>query len=305
MEERANTITWPLDAKEEKALRRVESERLLPGDAWDWYGNSRRTIVIYPQADDHCRAAYSEALADVRGHVAAMRAALSVRLGERVYKQTERREGRLHRRRLALASVTDRVFHQRLTRSAPGLSLALLLDASGSMKHGNPPKYAAALRVALLAAEALKNVPGVELEIYAHRSGGNAHRDCLFQYLYGKRNPLPVTLGGYDACGVNYDHQAILTATDLLVANTKNPRRMLIVVGDGAPNGKGYSGEPAVRATREAVEAVRRRGIRVINVAIEDYASEAIFGSAHVLKFTDIGRLVADMRVLLTRLLRS
>jgi len=50
---------------------------------------------------------------------------------------------------------------------------------------------------------------------------------------------------------------------------------------------------------------LRQRGVRVINVAIEDYDSEAIFGASHVLKFPDLGRLVADMRALLTRLVWS
>jgi hypothetical protein len=52
------------------------------------------------------------------------------------------------------------------------------------------------------------------------------------------------------------------------------------------------------------VDQVRRRGVKVLNIAIADYQSEAIFGKDHVVKFTDLGKLVENMRRLILRLVR-
>ncbi len=301
--QRSATVTRPLDPAEAEALNRLERERVTAGDCWEW-GGDRRTLVTHPAAGEAARQAYARARQEVQGHIAALRAALAVRLVPRPCDETERPRGRLHPRRLALAPVSDRVFRSRTTRTAPGLALALLLDGSGSMTRGKPAKRDVALRVAVLAVEALRSLPGIELEVYAHTTCGPADRDCLVQYLYGQRNPDRTALGCYGGWRENYDHQAILTAAELFRRHTRNPHRLLIVVSDGAPNGRGYGGAPAIRATREAVEAVRRRGVQVLNVAINEYASEAIFGAAHVFRFTDLGRLVADVRILLGRLVR-
>jgi nitric oxide reductase activation protein len=79
----------------------------------------------------------------------------------------------------------------------------------------------------------------------------------------------------------------------------------MLVVSDGLPNGKGYTGAPAIKATKQAVQEVKRQGIKILNIAIADYKSEAIFGKANVLKFTNLPNLVENMRRLIVRLVRS
>ena len=70
----------------------------------------------------------------------------------------------------------------------------------------------------------------------------------------------------------------------------------MLVVSDGYPSGLNTEGEPAIRATRESVDTVRRRGIPIINIAVDDFHSEAIFGSTNVVKFLDISRLADGLR---------
>jgi hypothetical protein len=167
------------------------------------------------------------------------------------------------------------------------------------------PARDVAREAAVLIVEALRGVSGIELEVYSHTSTGPAERDCLVRCLYGKENPAPMAIGGYAAGANNYDHQAILTAARLFERNTTHHRnRIMLVLSDGNPAGSGYHGAPAIRATRDVVESVRRRGIRVLNIAIDDSQSEAIFGRPNVVKFTDMDRLVVDMRRLVTRIVQ-
>lgn len=307
MLDRYCTVNRPLDLGETAALVRADRERVRVADCWEWDAD-RRTVIRHPLPDAAARGKYLAARDLVRGHVAAMRRVFRLRLGTRSWRETERREGRLHRRMLGRAAVTDRLYFRWNVRRGEGAALCLLLDESGSMgaceaadEVAKPVKAAAALRVAALAAEALRGLPGVELEVYSHTSCGPDDRDCLVRYLFGTANPDPASIGAYGRGCQNYDHQAILAAADLFRENTANENRILLVVSDGQPAGFNYGGAPAVRAARDAVETVRRKGIRVMAVAIEDYNCEAIYGPRHVVKFTDLGQLVSDMRKLVVR----
>jgi hypothetical protein len=231
-----------------------------------------------------------------------MRAALGLRVGPRPWARTQLRSGRIDRRQLGRAPVTDRLFRQTLDRPTRGLSLCLLLDESGSMAEGDPPRYQVARQVAVLAVEALRGVTSVQLEVYSHTS---SWADCLIRHLFGSGQADAAGLGTYWPREMSYDHRAVEVVAERFRQAARFDRRILIVLSDGAPHGVGYGGEAAVRATREAVAAVRAAGTRVLAVAIRDYRCEDIYGEGQVLKFSDLARLVGDMRALLTRLLRD
>ena len=300
---RMGVIKKPLDTAETEAIRISVRASGLDGGDWTW-GPERRTRIDYPvpRGQDHVK--YAAALAQVRGHVAAMRAALAVRLGERVRHVRELTEGRLDCRRLAHGLASDRVFRRVEKTAARGLAIGLLLDESGSMRCGTPPREQVALQTAVLIVEALKGVHGTELEVYSHTSFGAGGEHCLVRYLSGRKSRTPAALGGYKSRSNNYDHQAILTAARLFEENTTGRDRVLIVLSDGAPSGLRYEGTAAIKATRDSVEAVRKRGVRVVGVAIENYAAEPIYGVKDLVKFTDMSRLVADMRRLVEGIVR-
>lgn len=299
---RFSRVTRPLSEADVKGVVRVV-RRHLPEDCWDWDG-SRKTEVQACHADLEARKRYEEARRHVREHIAAMRAVFAQRLRERTWFETERSDGLLHPRRLARALTTDRIFRRKHPVPQRGIALCLLLDESGSMGQGPGSRAATALQVAVLIVEALRGLPGVELEVYSHTSCGESEKDCLVRHLHGRRNTELASLGCYAAGRENYDHQAINTVARLFEKSTEGKNRMLLVLSDGSPAGRGYGGEPAIQATREAVESVRRRGMRVLNVAIADHRSEAIYGARHTVKYTDLTRLVTDMRRLVTSIVR-
>ena len=133
--ERSSTVGGTLTEAEAAELDRRERDRETDGDRWDW-GAERRTVIARPLATDEDRHRYDAARRQVRGHVAAMRAAFGLRLGQRTRHERERTEGRLDRRRLGLGPVTDRVFRRIRVEAGRGLALCLLLDESGSMGQG-------------------------------------------------------------------------------------------------------------------------------------------------------------------------
>jgi hypothetical protein len=301
--DRLSLVCGPLSRKEAGTVKRQDRDRSTDGEVWHW-GSDRQTVIMYPRPEDSDHQRYAEAQQHVRAQVAAMRAVFSLSLGQRVRYQRERTSGRLDRRRIALGPVTNRIF--RLPRVEPdrGLAICLLLDESGSMARGEPVRAEATLQGAVLVVEALKAVPGIELEVYSHTSSGPSNRDCLVRCLYGRKNPVPTVIGSYRPRQMNYDHQAIRTVAQLFEQNTTCAHRIMLVLSDGDPAGEDYESEAAIRATRQAVEAVRRRGIRVVNIAIDDYQSAAIFGKQNVVKFTELDRLASDMQKLVTQIVR-
>jgi nitric oxide reductase activation protein len=164
-------------------------------------------------------------------------------------------------------------------------------------------KASTALKMAVLMAEALKQVPGVELEVYSFTSCGS--RDTLFKYLYGGNNPKLEGLANYGSGSQNYDYQAIQVAAEQFKKYTTNENRLMIVLSDGAPCGH-FRGLTAFEATKMSVDTVRRQGIKVLQVAIEDYqGSSSIYGNKWVIKFTDIPQLVNEMRKMIVRVVRD
>lgn len=308
------SITRPLTLEEATAVRAVSALLsddddasslgvLVQEDHWDWDGD-RQTIVEYPRPTTEAKSWFDVARQAVAGHVAPLRKLASLRRTPEAVRLRDRQRGSLDRGRLWRGPFDDRLFWQRSEQPERGMALCLLIDESGSMWRGEPRKIDVAKQVATMFVGAFGGIPAIELEVYAHTSHGEENRDCLVRYLFGRHNRDATTIGSFSAGGENYDHQAIATAAKLFRQNTTHPNRWLIVLSDGLPSGQGYSGDPAIDATRDAVQSVRRQGIRVLNVAIEDFASEKIFGKDFVLKFTDHDNLVNRMRQLMTTMLR-
>jgi hypothetical protein len=290
-------------ALEASSIEAGASETGLPGDAWNW-GKTRRTVIEYPRATDADQARYKPAVGQVRPHIAAMRAVFQGRPAERRWQERERRTGRIDGRRLARPLFSDRIFKQTRTRPARKIAVGLLLDESGSMGRGSGSRTDRALQACAMVVEALRTDPAIELEVYAHSSCGEESADCLVRYLFGRKNHDAGTIGSYVARHMNYDHQALLTAARLFQENTTSNTRILLVLSDGMPEGTDYGGAPAVRATQDAVQAVRRRGIDVLSVAIADMRNEEIYGKEHVVKFTSLEAIVPGVRAVVTKIMR-
>jgi len=309
MMDRMEAVSSPLSTEEAAALAKAENERMEFGKTWDSReggGSSsedRRTVIVHPVADANSTHRYNMAKAEVKGHIQKMKNVFQFRLGTKVFKETELAEGRIHRKMLSRGMSTNRIFTRSSTRTDKGISLCLLLDNSGSMGSvSHSHKARNVLTTAVTIAEALKGVPGVELEVYSFDSCGGSHEDCYIKYLYGKNNPKIEGIGHYGNGGNNYDHMAIRTATDLFIKNTTNSNRMMIVMSDGQPCGMDYGGYDALRATKKSVQDAEKKGIYTMQVAIDSVCSEEMF--KHFVTFTDMNDLIKRMRKLITRVIK-
>lgn len=290
----------PLDADEKKELQKYDEQRLTIRDEWVHSGIKRENIVIHSVVNSSVAAKYEKHKRIVENKINKMKDIFRFRLGKKTFVSTELKEGRLHRRRLGLALINDRIFTTKYVEKSTGISLCLLLDESGSMMGR---KIETAVEVAILIAEALKDVPGVELEIYSFTSCGDLGKDNRMKYLYGKNNSNIKGIGDYEADNDNYDHMALKTAGAMFLENTTNDLRIMIVMSDGFPAGYYYGGNEADKLARNEVLALEKKGIHVLCVAIESYNVEKIY--KHYFKFVDHNTLVNDMGKLLKNIIRE
>ncbi len=276
--------------------------------SWSWNGTEQRqTLIEFAQPTADSRERVARARSVVVGHTAVLRAALRTLFsGEREWL-CDRRRGVLDRSRLWRAAFDERLFRQSDSGPDGGVSLGLLIDESGSMFHrvlGGHRRIDLALEATVMMVDAVHDIDDVELEVYSHCSDGETNRNCLLRYLYGRDNRRIDAIGTWAPGIMNYDHEAVTVAAQLLRQNTSHENRWLIVVSDGSPEGEGYQGEAAIEATRRAVRSVRLDGIRVLCVAIADYCADEIFGEPFVLKFTDVERFAHQMRALVMQIVR-
>ncbi|MFN5899755.1 MAG: vWA domain-containing protein, partial [Planctomyces sp.] len=159
---------------------------------------------------------------------------------------------------------------------------------------------------AALLAESTRDLPGIHTEVFSHTSAGNHNQHCLVRKLSGHNQPNLHGLLNYgNDMHENYDHQALLTAADLLKKSAPpNASRLLIVISDGMPHGYNYEGEKAVAAAHAAASSIRKSGTQVLAIAIEDFAAEQIYKPQYTLKWTKLSEFPSQFRALLTRLLR-
>ena len=263
-------VTESLSADESKELAKIEEEKLELADGWSGTkdidketkdasrkkmsgegetGKLRRTVVIHPKPDSlENKERYNRAYESVKNYVSAMRSVFRLRMGTRHHVESELLEGKLHRKMLGKAMITDRLFYTETEKKAEGLDLCILLDESGSMGSADHSSRTymtrawSALITAVAMAEALKGVSGINLEAYSHTSTGSLHQDCLIKVLKDVNSKTLMGIGGYCHGAQNYDHVAIREVGNRFAKNTPNKKKVMFVVSDGEPAGHNYYG---------------------------------------------------------------
>jgi len=187
----------------------------------------------------------SEVATDALALAAALRALLPPRPGGL------RSSGRLMRGRLRNAPFDPRVFEDR-GRANDQLSLALILDLSGSMR-GESERLAQ--RLAVLLAEAALCLPRVRLYVYGHSADeGGSFETVLVRFATPARG-RPTALGELPILANNRDAHALREIRlDLarLDGGADHPH-LAVLLADGAPSAKGFQGRAAVEATRDEI----------------------------------------------------
>ena len=181
----------------------------------------------------------------------------------------------------------NRLYSQMDVMQQPSHLVGLLLDQSGSMQGG---RIAEARKCVIMFYEALRKYKTLKTMIYGHtaQSGkfhGHAEKENHLEMIPYKVDGYPDMIHHLaQAQGLceNLDGLAIKhMANDMLKVRDVEGRYMLIIT-DGQPHGRGYSGEQALNHTKKMVNDARAKGIKVfaigINNAFDDKTGMKMFG---------------------------
>lgn len=176
-----------------------------------------------------------------------------------------------------------------LPNEIPRLSVGLLLDESGSMSCGDRSTYARAAAIILYDFCQSLNIP---IMIYGHSTSWGADVDL---YSYAEFDSIDrddkFRLMDISARNSNRDGAALRFVAEQL---SKRPEeiRILMLLSDGQPAARGYSGTAAEEDLRGIKQEYKRKGILFIAAAIgEDKPNiERIYGDSF-LDITDLNQL--------------
>lgn len=184
-----------------------------------------------------------------------------------------------------------RVFQTKEINDEVSARVYLLADMSGSMgglADRTQSKLAVAERLATLFLEALDGMDGVHVKVFGHTGdyprGSIASLFRIWEPGDNHNRIGWITEGPHSN---NYDGYAIdWSAEQLLRDSQPNEQKLLIVLSDGYPSAHGYGGERAYSHMRRVIEYYRKRGIRILQIAIDpsldEQRQEAMFGKEYV-----------------------
>lgn len=192
-------------------------------------------------------------------------------------------------------------YKKSLPNETPQLSVALLLDESGSM-YGDRVTYARAAAIILY--DFCTNL-GIPVMVYGHSTDWD---DTVELYSYAEFDTYDNTdkyrLMDVSARYSNRDGAALRFVAERLAARTEDVK-ILILVSDGQPAANGYIGTAAEEDLRGIKQEYKRKGILFVAAAIGDDKEniQRIYGESF-LDITDLEELPAKLTAVVKRHIR-
>lgn len=203
----------------------------------------------------------------------------------------------------ALCRNDGKVFYKNaLPNDIPQLSVALLLDESGSMSCGDRATYARATAIILYDFCQELDIP---IMVYGHSTGYSSGVD-MYSYAefesYDRDDKYRMM--DISARGSNRDGAALRFVAEQLSKRTEEIR-LLILISDGQPADWGYSGTAAEEDLRGIKQEYRRKGLIFVAAAIGDDKEniERIYGDSFM-DISDLNQLPVKLAATLKRYIR-
>lgn len=258
------------EAREE--MSKAELERELNSNFTDpnaIHRHVRNYVVHVTRDDEEAKELYTELMEPIRMAITV----LTKKLSEMLRNPTDKRRTKVGtldvRRALTKPTAVDVFTKHRKIKEDAELAVMLLIDESGSMHCNN--RYAYARQAAILVYEVCTAL-GVPISIIGFTTSYNGVHHRHFVMFGSKRKAEKYGLVEIDHHNSNRDGYSIRYAASIL-AKRKEPRKLLLVISDGAPADQNYGGMAAMQDTHSAVLESERKDIRVIGIGLNTDAT--------------------------------
>lgn len=187
-----------------------------------------------------------------------------------IFEQTE---GEIDEDELYQAPFTRNLFIETLPKPSSEIEMGVLLDLSASMSD-LPMGQAVNIVAALI--EAFGKDHRVRLNVYGHSADWD-EKVCIMVPIWNDTTKLSLSdISGIAPIAENYDGFAIQYMGSTFTRKVNN--KVLVVVGDGEPSARSYRDLSAQKHTRESVNLLKSRGIKVVSVAVgSDFDQSSMF----------------------------
>lgn len=236
--------------KESTLLKNKDTRNIIKGIAKPVIINDREEPFLMIKMEKNLPV-YNKTLTQVSKYIPAIRKALQCHFEENKYVLRGEYKGKIHTNKIPLIRTGQKnIFKAKGSIKCDRISLCLLVDESASMKG---KREEAVRQTAILIAEAVKNIPAIELSAYGFSS------DKFLVYMEG--NPKTRTsLGNISTYGSTPTAEAMNLAGRLIRKRTDKPC-ILLVLTDGEPN----NSESCLKVQKE----LSNKGFNILGVGIQ------------------------------------
>lgn len=222
------------------------------------------------------RSEYNKLVAKLHSNIRKLMEQLKLRNEEKRIQEHGLKRGRLDEGsiyKLGFASTGFEVttlFEQEEIKEPPKIAIGLLVDESGSM---GGEKIEMARKLAIVLANALKGIHGVQFSVMGHSGQGYVHgKECdgmALVHYFTPDNPKMESMGNISAFVQNLDGYAIAKVVTKMIGWYPDcPKKMVIHLSDGLPAAGGYGGASAVKHVGNVTKTAARNGVRVLGIGV-------------------------------------
>lgn len=279
----ANGKTTKIDGKTQKEIQdtlddeqedaKTEDHKVDPADRMSRTDDYEKIHIVPAPEGPFDHNLYKEA-SEIAQQISKNLSFLDSRFN-RTSEMFEMRQGELDEDAIYSLKFNKDIFWEE--EEAPGydLDFGILVDESGSMSGR---KIREAQTAALALALALKDNKHINLYVYGHTANSGGHPLTMYKYFnhHEKGSQNINTMFSIRARANNADGYAIANMGAIL-AQGKAKQKVLVVASDGYPSASGYGGTPGIKHTQQMVHKLELQGVFVVQIALEDLNSAAMF----------------------------
>ena len=216
----------------------------------------------------------------------------------------EQEEGDIDEDELYSIGYAKDIFTDEEPKQGFELDFGILIDESGSM--ADPETKTQHAKIAALGVTlAVKDSNHVNLFVYGHSQGRHKGytKRCveLYEYYNTKRRVTEwKNIFAVGAKGGNADGFAIAKVGEIMMNDSKNKNKILVVISDGLPAAAGYGGDKGEKHVKSVVDALEKKGIEVVQICIDNIENSGKMFK-NFIPFDNMGNFIKKLKEVLQK----